>query len=48
MEHKGAPSKMIAAALRNHLANIYSKLDVSNRVDLLMYAHEHKLDQLLP
>lgn len=54
VEHKGAPSKVIAAALhislhtlRNHLATIYSKLDVRNRMDLLMYAHEHGLHQLL-
>ena len=54
IEHKGAPSKVIAAALhisphtlRNHLATIYSKLDVRNRMDLLMYAHEHGLHPLL-
>jgi ABC-type uncharacterized transport system ATPase subunit len=54
IEHKGAPSKVIAAALhispytlRNHLSTIYSKLDVRNRMDLLMYAHEHGLHQLL-
>jgi DNA-binding NarL/FixJ family response regulator len=54
MEHKGAPSKVIAAdlhisphTLRNHLATIYSKLVVRNRMDLLMYAHEHGLQQLL-
>ena len=33
--------------LRNHLATIYSKLDVRNRMDLLMYAHEHGLHPLL-
>jgi two-component system, NarL family, nitrate/nitrite response regulator NarL len=54
IEHKGAPSKVIAAALhispytlRNHLSTIYSKLDVRNRMDLLMYAHEHGLHQVL-
>jgi two-component system nitrate/nitrite response regulator NarL len=54
IEHKGSPSKVIAAALhisphtlRNHLSTIYSKLDVRNRMDLLMYAHEHGLHQLL-
>ena len=54
IEHKGAPSKVIAATLhislhtlRNHFATIYSKLDVRNRMDLLMYAHEHGLHQLL-
>jgi DNA-binding NarL/FixJ family response regulator len=54
IEHKGAPSKVIAAALRisphtlrNHLATIYSKLDVRNRIGLLIYANEHGLHQLL-
>jgi DNA-binding NarL/FixJ family response regulator len=53
IEHNGAPSKVIAAdlhisphTLRNHLATIYSKLDVRNRMDLLMYAHKHGLHQL--
>jgi DNA-binding NarL/FixJ family response regulator len=54
IEHKGAPSKVIAAdlhisphTLRNHLATIYSKLDVRNRMDLLMYANEHELHKYL-
>jgi two-component system, NarL family, nitrate/nitrite response regulator NarL len=29
--------------LRNHLTSIYAKLEVKNRVDLVMYAIEHKL-----
>lgn len=47
---KGAPSKVIAEALhlsqhtlRNHLASIYQKLDVHNRLDLYMYATQHGL-----
>jgi DNA-binding NarL/FixJ family response regulator len=54
VEHKGAPSKVIAAALhislhtlRNHLSTIYSKLDVRNRMDLMMYVHEHGLHRVL-
>jgi two-component system nitrate/nitrite response regulator NarL len=53
VEHKGAPSKVIAAALhvsphtlRNHLATIYSKLDVRNRMALLIYANEYGLHKL--
>jgi two-component system nitrate/nitrite response regulator NarL len=34
--------------LRNHLTAIYSKLQVKNRVELVMYAVEHNLAQLLP
>ena len=47
---KGAASKVIAEALhlsqhtlRNHLASIYQKLDVHNRLDLYMYATQHGL-----
>jgi two-component system nitrate/nitrite response regulator NarL len=50
VRHKGAPNKVIADALhlsehtlRNHLASIYSKLDVHNRLDLVLYAMEHGL-----
>ena len=53
VEHKGAPSKVVAASLhvsphtlRNHLATIYSKLDVRNRMELLIYANEQGLDKL--
>jgi two-component system nitrate/nitrite response regulator NarL len=51
-QHKGAPSKVIADALhisshtlRNHLASIYSKLGVHTRLDLVLYAKEHGLDE---
>jgi DNA-binding NarL/FixJ family response regulator len=27
--------------LRNHLTSIYAKLDVANRLELFVYAHEH-------
>lgn len=47
---RGAKSHAIAAdlhisehTLRNHLTTIYSKLGVKNRVELVMYAMEHKL-----
>jgi two-component system, NarL family, nitrate/nitrite response regulator NarL len=53
LRHKGAPNKVIAASLnisehtvRNHLANIYSKLDIHHRLDLVLYAVEHKLGSL--
>lgn len=45
-----APAKVIAGrlcisehTLRNHLTSIYSKLEVSNRVDLYAYAMRHQL-----
>ena len=31
--------------VRNHLASIYSKLNVSDRFDLVVYAYKHKLAQ---
>lgn len=52
VKHQGAPTKVIARALclsshtvRNHLASIYSKLDVHSRLELFMYAKEHGLDR---
>jgi len=51
VNHKGLPIKVIANALclssctvRNHLAHIYAKLGLRNRVDLFVYAREHGLD----
>jgi two-component system, NarL family, nitrate/nitrite response regulator NarL len=48
-----APGKVIADrlcisehTLRNHLTSIYSKLGLSNRVDLYAYATKHRLDRL--
>jgi DNA-binding NarL/FixJ family response regulator len=45
-----APAKVIASrlcisehTLRNHLTSIYSKLEVSNRLDLYAYAMRHQL-----
>lgn len=45
-----APSKLVAErlhisehTLRNHLTSIYSKLGLTNRVDLYAYAHKHGL-----
>jgi two-component system, NarL family, nitrate/nitrite response regulator NarL len=32
--------------LRNHLTSIYSKLGLSNRVDLYAYATRHRLHEL--
>jgi two-component system, NarL family, nitrate/nitrite response regulator NarL len=50
--HLGAPIKVIAQSLclsnhtvSNHLASIYSKLGVHNRLELFMYAKEHGLDR---
>lgn len=50
VEHRGANSREIAArlfisdhTLRNHLTTIYRKLDVRNRVELVMHAVEHGL-----
>lgn len=50
VEHRGANSKAVAAGLfisdhtlRNHLTTIYRKLDVRNRLELVMYALENGL-----
>jgi len=50
VERRGANSKAVAAdlfisdhTLRNHLTTIYRKLDVRNRLELVMYALEHGL-----
>lgn len=50
VERRGANSKAVAAGLfisdhtlRNHLTTIYRKLDVRNRLELVMYALEHGL-----
>ena len=52
VRHRSAPSKAIADALcisahtlRNHLASIYDKLGVPRRLDLVLYALEHRLDR---
>jgi len=51
-EQRGAKSQSVADSLhmsehtlRNHLTSIYSKLDVRNRVELVIYALEHELTQ---
>jgi two-component system, NarL family, nitrate/nitrite response regulator NarL len=48
LKHRGAPLKVIAQSLcisthtlSNHLASIYSKLGLHNRLELFMYAKEH-------
>jgi two-component system nitrate/nitrite response regulator NarL len=48
-----APAKVIASrmcisehTLRNHLTSIYSKLHLTNRLDLYAYATRHHLDKL--
>jgi two-component system, NarL family, nitrate/nitrite response regulator NarL len=48
-----APGKVIASrlcisehTLRNHLTSIYSKLGLSNRLDLYAYAARHNLDKV--
>jgi DNA-binding NarL/FixJ family response regulator len=50
VQRRSAPNKVIAAALqisthtlRNHLSSIYSKLSLNRRLDLVLYAIEHKL-----
>lgn len=50
VEHKGAPIKVIADRLhlsantvRNHLGSIYSKLGLSGRLELFMYAQSRGL-----
>ncbi len=52
VRYKGAPNKVIADALhisghtlRNHLASIYGKLHIHRRLELVLYAMEHGLDQ---
>lgn len=47
---EGLPNKRIAerlfvseATVRHHLTSIFSKLDVSDRLELLVYAHRHRL-----
>jgi two-component system nitrate/nitrite response regulator NarL len=49
-----APAKVIARrlcisehTLRNHLTSIYSKLDLTSRLDLYAYATRHSLNKLL-
>jgi DNA-binding NarL/FixJ family response regulator len=34
------------STLKNHLTTIYSKLEVKNRIELLKYALNNKLDKL--
>jgi DNA-binding CsgD family transcriptional regulator len=53
VHQRSAPNKVIAAALhisehtlRNHLSTIYGKLGVNRRVDLVLYAMEHRLAQV--
>lgn len=53
LRKKGAPNKVIAASLnlsehtlRNHLSAVYDKLGIHRRVELVLYAIEHKLDRL--
>ena len=50
VRHKASPNKVVAAALhisehtlRNHLASIYSKLEIHRRIDLVLYGLEHGL-----
>jgi len=50
VESSGAPTKSLAAQLfissytfRNHLTSIYQKLEVSNRLELYIYAVKHQL-----
>ncbi|MCI3952856.1 MAG: regulatory protein, partial [Burkholderiales bacterium] len=52
VHQRSAPNKVIAATLhisehtlRNHLSAIYGKLGVNRRVDLVLYAMEHRLAQ---
>lgn len=52
---RGAKSHSIADrlhmsehTLRNHLTSIYAKLNVKNRVEMVIYAIEHELAQPLP
>lgn len=55
VEQRGAKSDAIAAdlhmsghTLRNHLTTIYRKLDVKNRLELVMFALEHDLANTPP
>ena len=48
--HPSAPGKVLADllhmsehTLRNHLTSIYSKLEVENRLELVMYAVKHHI-----
>jgi DNA-binding NarL/FixJ family response regulator len=34
--------------LRNHLSSIYSKLEVENRLELVMYSVKHRISNDLP
>jgi two-component system, NarL family, nitrate/nitrite response regulator NarL len=52
VRQKSAPNKVIAAALnisehtlRNHLSTIYGKLGLNKRLDLVLHAMEHWLEQ---
>jgi len=52
MREPGAPNKAVAKrlfmsehTLRNHLASIYQKLEVDNRVNLYLYASEYGLGE---
>ncbi|MES2625821.1 MAG: response regulator transcription factor [Pseudomonadota bacterium] len=48
LENSGDPAKTLAgklhiseSTLRNHLTSIYSKLDISNRFELISFAHKN-------
>jgi DNA-binding NarL/FixJ family response regulator len=52
VRQKAAPNKVIAAALnisehtlRNRLSAIYGKLGINRRIDLILHAMEHRLEQ---
>ena len=52
---EGMKNKEIAAKLsisestvRHHLTSIFGKLDVSDRLELIIYAYQHKLAKLPP
>jgi two-component system, NarL family, nitrate/nitrite response regulator NarL len=52
LENSGDPAKTLAkklhiseSTLRNHLTSIYSKLDISNRFELISFAHKNELQQ---
>ena len=54
VQANGASNKAVAGrlfisehTLRNHLTSIYQKLDVSNRLELYVYAVKHQLDKPL-
>jgi len=53
VDGNGASNKALAErlfitehTLRNHLTSIYQKLEVSNRLELYVYAVKHQLDKL--